>query len=1034
MEHNEKIIVMGDLNQDVRHNEHFVNLGLVEVISSRFRDPPPTYNRSKQFSRPIDGIWISPEISVRKSGYSGFDEGSPSDHRLIWIDVDFPSIFGCPWNSMPSSKPKRLKCKDPRLVKKYNNLVTKEMKEANLFVRIQQLFVKSKTCWNRSLEKEYNEIYREQLKIRKKAESRIRKLKTGAVAWSPTIQHLRDKIELWILILRRKRKVRTNLTKIRRLITRTKCGEALRLTRRQVWSELQNTLKSYHNAKKSARNLRNSFLDSLAQAVADDEDIQKESALKRLKNTETTRRTFRRLHPFRKKQRSKPVVKLYTSASGSRQEVTDKTQMEKAIIGENTTRFLQSRNTPFLQDPLLSDIGILGDKHATESILKGEYTNSSCSRLTSTYIKHLKRPQNVHEDVTLSTFDINDHIKGWSRAKESTAAEPHGLQFPHFKAALKNPDLAAADYILREIPFRTGFSPKAWQTITDLQIYKKNRDLDVELMRTITLFSADFNMNNKLLGKRIMHQAEKFNILQPEQFGSRKKHKAVTVALNQRLTFDLCRQRRQALAIASVDAKSCYDRIVHNVASINIRRLGIPIEPLLCMFRTLQLAHHHVMTAFGVSSETYHSLIDIPLQGIGQGNGAGPAIWAVINSPIISMIRQAGGGAIFRTAIAMTCLKYVGFSFVDDADIVCSDLQVDTPGEELIPRIQNALDVQNGGLHGSGGALKSDKCNWRLLDWEESDTGWELRSLQDMPGELSMLNYESGEREPVERLDTNIARETLGVYISPDGSWTAQKDSLAEILNKFSGQLKTANLSKSEVKCAIECMLWKKLEYSYPVSGLSKADWDEILKPAVNNILNALGTNRHFPRVLLFGPEKYQGMGLTHPYDAQMISQIITLISEGNNRSITGKIIDASLEQFLLEIGTYQGINSDVHRCENWVTESWIKNIWRYSKQHMITIHHPHQIPLMRSQDSCIMDVISKLPFSKKEMYLINEVRLHLQVISISDISDASGRVVLEAFYEIEDICERRHHGWPRKRTITPPCVNYGKRQYNWDF
>ena len=109
-------------------------------------------------------------------------------------------------------------------------------------------------------------------------------------------------------------------------------------------------------------------------------------------------------------------------------------------------------------------------------------------------------------------------------------------------------------------------------------------ELDVELMRTITLFSADFNMNNKWLGKLIMNQAEKHHLLAPEQFGSRRRHKSITVALNQRLTFDLCRQRQQAAAIISVDAKSCYNRIVHNVACLSLRRLGIPLEPLIGCF------------------------------------------------------------------------------------------------------------------------------------------------------------------------------------------------------------------------------------------------------------------------------------------------------------------------------------------------------------------------------------------------------------------------------------------------------------------
>ena len=268
---------------------------------------------------------------------------------------------------------------------------------------------------------------------------------------------------------------------------------------------------------------------------------------------------------------------------------------------ENHTRFLQSQHCPFLSGPLFDDVGLLGDSSAAEDILNGTYSNNHIPTVTQQYITHLQRPAHVNTDETLRTFDINDHIRGWNKAKERTAAKPHGLSFAHYKAAVKHKEIAAFDYIMREVPFRAGFVPQEWKNITDLQIYKNNRERDVESMRTITLFSSDFNINNKLLGQRIMKQAEANNILAPEQFGSRKNHRSNMVALNHRITFDLCRQRRQALAIVSVDAKSCYDRIIHNVACLSLRRIGIPIEPLLCMFKTLQTAHHYVMTAFEIS-------------------------------------------------------------------------------------------------------------------------------------------------------------------------------------------------------------------------------------------------------------------------------------------------------------------------------------------------------------------------------------------------------------------------------------------------
>ena len=297
-----------------------------------------------------------------------------------------------------------------------------------------------------------------------------------------------------------------------------------------------------------------------------------------------------------------------------------------------------------------------------------------------------------------------------------------------------------------------------------------------------------------------------------------------------------------------------------------------------------------------------------------------------------------------------------------------------------------------------------------------------------MPGVLNIMNYDTGSREMVPRLHPHDACETLGVFISPDGTWKAQKEKMANTLQLFSSQLRTSGLSKADIKCALDCMLWKKLEYSYQASGLSESDWDDILKPVIPNILNACGTNRHFPRKLVYGPIKYQGLGFVHPFDGQMISQLITFIEEGNKGSISGEIISATTEQFLVELGTEQGLNTIDDRCESWITNSWIADIWKYCKTHKFRIHQPISIPLRRTHDKFIMDVIGKLSLSPKQLYLFNEVRMHLQVMTISDICDASGRFILENYYCAEAICERRQLVWPRKRSLNPNLLLIWKK------
>ena len=69
--------------------------------------------------------------------------------------------------------------------------------------------------------------------------------------------------------------------------------------------------------------------------------------------------------------------------------------------------------------------------------------------------------------------------------KEQTASEPSALSLAHHKSASMDDDLNAANTLLRAVPLHVGFSPKAWQTITDVEILKKQGEYRVSKMRLI---------------------------------------------------------------------------------------------------------------------------------------------------------------------------------------------------------------------------------------------------------------------------------------------------------------------------------------------------------------------------------------------------------------------------------------------------------------------------------------------------------------------------------------------------------------------
>jgi hypothetical protein len=112
------------------------------------------------------------------------------------------------------------------------------------------------------------------------------------------------------------------------------------------------------------------------------------------------------------------------------------------------------------------------------------------------------------------------------------------------------------------------------------------------------------------------------------------------------------------------------------------------------MFGTLAKVQHYIRTTYGDSTTAY-SCIEIPFQGVYQGNGAGPGIWLLVSIPIINMLKTAGFGFRVRTVISGDNFSFVCYTFVDDSDVVHSSLEPDTDedAQELVREMQQVVDT-----------------------------------------------------------------------------------------------------------------------------------------------------------------------------------------------------------------------------------------------------------------------------------------------------------------------------------------------------
>jgi hypothetical protein len=199
--------------------------------------------------------------------------------------------------------------------------------------------------------------------------------------------------------------------------------------------------------------------------------------------------------------------------------------------------------------PVLADaIGFCAEFPAAEDILAGTFDYSHVVHPgMRKVLEYLRMPDTVARKGPIDpNISVQEHIDGWNNQKARTASVHAALSFGDHKAAAQHPGMAKIDTLFRRIPYKNGFSPDLYRMITDFQILKKSGICDVELMRTIQLMVAAFNMNNKKSGCDSMTRAELLKLIPKEQAGSRKHRRSVISALEKVFCNDIIRLHRLA--------------------------------------------------------------------------------------------------------------------------------------------------------------------------------------------------------------------------------------------------------------------------------------------------------------------------------------------------------------------------------------------------------------------------------------------------------------------------------------------------------
>jgi hypothetical protein len=183
----EQVMLGIDANEDVRYGTFAQRLrsecGLKEIMTKNLGpNLPNTYARG---SNPIDGLFVSYSLMKCNSGYTDII----CDHRMLWIEVPTEIALGYKPLAMTLQSPKRLTLQDPRIVKKYNEILRVQLEKHDVLNRMQNLEdnIIATGTMSRDQIQEYNRLDNIRIIAVTDAQRLCRKLKMGVVPYSPAL-------------------------------------------------------------------------------------------------------------------------------------------------------------------------------------------------------------------------------------------------------------------------------------------------------------------------------------------------------------------------------------------------------------------------------------------------------------------------------------------------------------------------------------------------------------------------------------------------------------------------------------------------------------------------------------------------------------------------------------------------------------------------------------------------------------------------------------------------------------------------------
>ena len=217
-----------------------------------------------------------------------------------------------------------------------------------------------------------------------------------------------------------------------------------------------------------------------------------------------------------------------------------------------------------------------------------------------------------------------------------------------------------------------------------------------------------------------------------------------------------------------------------------------------------------------------------------------------------------------------------------------------------------------------------------------------------------MTSGRSTSTHTIQRVKNNIGRRTLGVHLSPGGSFEDEFSHRQQQALKWIHNISIAPLSQEETYTAY-CTMWRpSFEFPLPVLSFTKKQCKTLQRVFICPFLAKMRISRTTSQALVFAPYQYSGFSIADTWAQQGLQHLHFLLGHLSYQDKVGNLLKINIDMLQLIIGLPDPpLTYYLPHISTLAPSSCVATLWQFlnNLQGTLKFNNPRHFPLDREND-----------------------------------------------------------------------------------